>query len=128
MPRSRSVASFASHVDFRPGRLVGICFDVIILFQVGGVALGTHAVPVLTGIGPIQPVLWVDGSFRVEMIPLFLFYIPGNGQTLQPSAGEGNQVLLQGIGAEGVFDFKVTHFAIRPLGMDVEATVLAVKT
>jgi hypothetical protein len=62
------------------------------------------------------------------VIPLFLFNIPGNGQTLQASAGEGNKVLLQGIGTEGILDFKVAHFAIRPLSMNVEAIVLTVKT
>jgi hypothetical protein len=45
------------------------------------------------------------------MVPALFSRIPGNGQALQPTAGKGDQVLLQGKPAEGVGDFEITHFA-----------------
>ena len=63
MTRSGTVTGLAAHIDVRPGGLIGIGLDIVVFFQIGGMAFGTHAVPVLSGIGPVQPVLRVNRLF-----------------------------------------------------------------
>ena len=127
MPRSRAVAGLAADVDVRPGGLVRVGLDVVVLPEVGGMARGAHPVPVLRRVGPIQPVLRVYRLVRVEMIPALGFHIPGDGQALHPAAGKRNQVLLERVPAEGVRDLEIPHPAFRALGVDKEFAVLAIE-
>ena len=90
-------------------------------------ALGTHPVPVLTGIGPVQPVFGIDGGIRIQVIPFPFFHIPGDGQALQSAAGKRYQILLQGIPSERMGDFKLVHLAGRALGVYEKFAALAIK-
>jgi hypothetical protein len=127
MVRARTVAGFATHTDLRPGRPVGLVVRVIVLAQVRGVTFGTHGVPVLAVVGPIEPVVGSQRAVRVEMVPALLPRIPGNRQALQPPAGKRNQVLLQGKPAEGMGDFEFSHLASRPRGGHHEPAFLLIK-
>ncbi len=127
MPGSGAVAGFAADVDVRPGGLVRVGLDVVVLLEVGGMARGAHPVPVQGRVGPILPVFRGYRLVRVEVIPPLAFHIPGDGQALHPAAGKRDQVLLKGVPSEGVGDLEIPHDAIRPLGMDKELVVLAVE-
>ena len=64
------------------------------LVKICGVAIGTHAIPVLSKPGPVKPVVRIIRMVG-KGIPLFFDIIPGNGQALKPSPVKGNKVLLQ---------------------------------
>ncbi len=51
--------------------------------------------------------------------------VPGERQRLQPSVGECDQILLQRIDAEGVFDLEQGELAVRPVGFDPKFAVAA---
>ncbi len=51
--------------------------------------------------------------------------VPGDAQHLVAAVGETDQVLLQGMHAEGVGDFKVLEAALRPVGAYHEFPVAA---
>ncbi len=122
------MAGLAAHIDIRPGGFVGLGLDVVVFLEVGRMALSAHAVPVLARVGPVEPVrAGPVALFRIEMIPSLPFHIPGNGETLEPAARKGHQVLLQRIPAESVGDFEFPHAAARPLGMDEKFAVFSVK-
>ena len=128
----RSVAGFAGHVDFRPGGAVAAALGVVVLFEIGAVALGALQVPVLVGAGPVQRVTGDNGLVRVEVKPALApvfggARIPGNPEGLQASAREGDQVLLQRLDAEHVVDAVVGQLAVRALGIDPELIALAVE-
>ena len=63
------MAGLTADIDFRPRGLVSIVLKVVVLFKVRRMALGTHSVPVLTGIGPVQPISRVNGRFRIQVVP-----------------------------------------------------------
>ena len=90
-------------------------------------ALSAHAVPVLGGIGPVQPVIGFYRSFRRYAVPFVVSRVPGDVQRLQAAAGEGNQVLLQGVPAEGVGDLEVAHLTTGAIGVDKEFAVFPVE-
>ena len=90
-------------------------------------AFGAHQVPGLPAPGPVQPVV---GAFHLvgrQSVPLFLLNIPGDVQTLQPAFGKRHQVLLQGVGPEGVGDLECTELPIRALGLNHELLTLAIE-
>src|SRR5262249_37859636 len=51
--------------------------------------------------------------------------VPGDRQHLQPTIGKLDQILLERIDAEGVFDLENAERAIRPVGLNEEFSVLA---
>jgi hypothetical protein len=59
MGGARTVTSFAADADLGPGGMVGVGCEIVVFLEVGGVAFGTHAIPVLALPGPIQPILGV---------------------------------------------------------------------
>ena len=122
---ARAVAGLAGDVDFRPGRVEGIAPGVVILAQVGGVAVRALVVPVLVDAGPVQRIARADVLAGVEVKPALAACvrrtgIPGDGQRLQPAARKLDQVLLQRIDAEGVADPEVLQRAVRAVGPDLE--------
>ena len=127
MSRSGAVAGLAADVDVRPGGLVRVGLDVVVFPEVGGMTCRAHPVPVLRRVGPVQPVLRIYRLVRVEMIPAPGVHIPGDGQALHPAAGKGNQVLLEGVPAEGVRDLEIPHPAFGTLGVDKVLAVLAIE-
>jgi len=115
--RAGAVARLAGDVDLGPGRMEAAVIGVVVLLQVGGVALGAHTVPVLGAAGPVQPVVRRDVLGRVEVEPTFPFGVPGDGQALVPSSWERNQVLLEGLPPEGVGDGVLVGLPIGSRGL-----------
>ena len=72
----------------------------------------------------------LDLLVGVEMKPalaalLLRAAVPGDRQRLQPAVGKLDQILLQRIEAEGVFDLERGELAVGPVGLDQELAVLA---
>src|SRR4029077_8622966 len=53
--------------------------------------------------------------------------VPGKGESPATGAGKGDQILLQGIDAEGVDDLVIVQRPVRPVGPHEELAVLAVE-
>ncbi len=124
----RAVTCLATHIYLRPGGLIGSAFWVISFLEMRGMAVCTHSIPVLSRFCPVQPVIRTFDIVRRETVPFLFFYIPGNIQTLKAAAGKWNQILLKRFYAKRVCDFKITHFAVRTLGIDKKLFVLVIKT
>ena len=93
-------------------------------------ALGAHEVPVLERPGPVQGILVVDLLLRVEVIPALAALagrarVPRDAQRLEAAPGKLQEVLLQGIDAEGVGDPVLLQRAVRPVGADQVPAVAA---
>jgi hypothetical protein len=90
--------------------------------------VGAHAVPVLGLVGPVQPVIRFDILSCVngiaQMKPFAIFGIPGNGKTLEPSAVEGYEVLLQGSEAESMGDLEIAELTGRALCIYIKPAIL----
>lgn len=74
-----SVAAFAAHIDLAEGGCVAERFAIVVLLQVGAVAIGAHAIPSLRASGPMQGIIGGEtfGNIRwVEMEPLLCLRIP----------------------------------------------------
>ncbi len=125
--RTGSVAGLAADVDLRPGGFEGPGLGVIALDQIGRVALGAHPVPVLRVARPVKPVVGRDVLVGIEVEPLAADGVPGEIQTLEPTAGKGHEILLQRVVTEGVGDLEVAHFATGALGVDKKPAVPAKK-
>ena len=123
-----TVAGLAGDVDLRPGGRVGVGGRVVVLAQLGRVALGAHEVPGLVDAGPMQRIAGLELAVGVEMEPALPALvlgprIPGDAERLDPAVREGDQVLLQRIDAERVADLEVAELAVRPVGGDEELAV-----
>ena len=123
--RAGAVAGLAGDVHLRPGGRVGVALRVVALDQVGRVALGAHAVPVLAVARPVQPVGGRDRPARIEEEPAPPLGVPGDRERLHPAAREADQVLLQRLPAEGVRDFVRRRPAVGAVGLDQEPAALA---
>ncbi len=117
---ARSVAGLAADHDLRPGRLEGVGGRIVALADGRRVAVRAHGVPVLRLARPVQPVGRRDLLAGVEEEPAPGAGVPRDGEALQAPAGEGDQVLLQGIDAEGVGDLVLVQGVVRALGQDQE--------
>ena len=94
--------------------------------------VGAHPVPVLIDPGPVQLVVVGDLLVGVEVKPALAALVlrpgvPSERQRLEAAAGEGDQVLLQRVDAEGVVDLVVVHGPIGTVRLDEEAVALAVE-
>ncbi len=127
MARAGSVARLAAHVDLRPRGRVRLRLEVVALYQVGRMALGAHAVPVLGALRPVQPVVGRDLLAGVEIEPLPALDVPGDRQRLEPAAGKRDQITLQRLVPERVRDLELGRLAVRALGIDVVAAVATVE-
>src|SRR5271169_1708873 len=130
MPGPGTVASLAGDVDVRPGGVVAIICCAVILVDIGRMAFGAAKIPVLLQPRPMQWVVVPDRFVGIEMKPALTALglgplIPGDRQRLQASAGKCDQVLLQWIDAESVFDLEVRHLAVVSVGVDQELPVMA---
>ena len=130
MTRAAAVTGFAADADFCPGRGEAIPRRVVVLVHAGRMALGAHEVPVLVQLGPVQEIVVADLFVRIEVKPALTALvlratIPGDRERLQPSVGKFDQVLLQRIQAECVFDLEHAELAVRPVGLDQEFSVFA---
>ena len=78
----------------------------------------------------MQDVVVLDVLVRVEVKPALAALvlgprIPGERERLHAAVGKFDEVLLQGIEAEGVFHLERGELAVRPVGLDEELAVLA---
>ena len=126
--RARAVTGLAADVDLGPGRPVGAGRVVVVLAQVGRVAVGALVVPVLVDAGPVQRVAGLELAIRVEVEPALPALclgtrVPGDAERLQSPPGQLDQVLLQRMDAERVLDLEVGERAVRSVGVDEEPTV-----
>ena len=100
--------------------------SVVVLAQVGRMAIGAHVVPVLIDTGPVASVTRRDLLTGIQKEPplaaaLARARVPGDSQRLQTSAGHRDEILLQRIYAERKFDFVVMQRAVRSVGAYHEA-------
>ena len=105
------------HVDIGPGGRIGVAAEVIVLLQIGRVALGALVVPGLVAPGPMQRIAGLELLAGVELEPalaalVFRAAIPGDAERLIASPGKGDQILLQRIYPEGVGDPVIVQCAI----------------
>jgi hypothetical protein len=111
-------ACFAGNVEIGP-----VGGEIVILLQIGRVAVGALVVPGLVAPGPVQSIAGLELLAGVKVEPplaalLFRPAVPGDTERLQPSTRERDQILLQRIDAEGVGDRIVLQCAVRTVGAD----------
>jgi len=112
------VAGLAADVDLGPGRVVGAALGVEALDEVGRMALGAHAVPVLGVARPVEPVGARDPLARIQEEPPLPRHVPRQRERLHPTSREADQVLLQGVPAEAVGHLEHGRLAVRPVRLD----------
>ena len=125
-----AVARLAGNVDIGPARRVGIGGEVVVLLQIGRVAIGALVIPGLVAPGPVQRVAGFEFLIGVEMEPalaalVFRPAVPGDPERLQPSARHRDQVLLQRIDPERVGDWIFMQSAVGAVGADHELVAVA---
>src|SRR5215470_2033192 len=125
-----AVARLAANTDLGKRRGISVVDGIIVLADARRVALGARVVPILIQLRPVQNVVVLDLLVRVEVKPalaalLLWAAVPGDRQRLQPAIGKLNQILLQWIDPEGVFDFENPELSVRPVGLDQEFPVIA---
>src|ERR1019366_5804253 len=123
-----SVAGFTGDVDLRPRGRIAVLGKVVIVPQIGGMAVGAHVVPRLVSSRPMQRIGVRQLLIGVEVEPalavvLLAPRIPRHNKALYSTVGEGNQVLLQGRDPERIRKLKVLQFAVGAVGADVELAV-----
>src|SRR5712692_4064389 len=119
----RPVTGLAADVEGAPRRPVRVGRGIVALSQVRRVALGAHQIPVLITARPVQGLPGSDRLVRVEGQPALLPGVPGHGETLQPTAGESDQILLERRDAERVRDLEIGERAVGARGVDEESSV-----
>ena len=130
MRRARAVARLARDVELRPRRFVPIFFRSVALAQVRRMAACAAVVPVEGGPGPVEDVAGPHVLVGVQVVPPLPAPgggtgVPGDVERLVAAARKRDEVLLQGIHAEGVGDLVLAH---RPIGTVGPHEVLAVAT
>ena len=90
----------------KPGGRITFGLQIVSFLQLGGMALGTHAVPGLCPPGPVQPVCVARYVIRWKPVPRFLLDIPANSETLQSAVWKRDKILLQRICTKGVRDIE----------------------
>jgi len=105
------------HVDIGPGGRIGVAAEVIVLLQIGLVAVGALVIPSLVAPSPVQRATRLELLIGVEMKPAFAAFffraaVPCDAERLITPSGKGNQVLLQRIYPEGVGDPVIVQCAI----------------
>src|SRR5262249_43796618 len=121
--RPLPVAGLAADADLRPGGGEAVGRRIVIFARAGRMALGAHEVPVLIQPGPVQHVVVLDLLVGIEVEPalpalLLRSRVPGDRERLQPAVGERDQILLQRVDPEGVFDLEGRGLAVGTVGLD----------
>jgi hypothetical protein len=91
---------------------------------------GASEVPILAARGPVQPITCLDVLARIQMEPALAPLplrprIPRDGERLLAAAGKFDQVLLQRMHTERVFDLVIVEPAVGSVGVDEELAVAA---
>ena len=128
--RGGTVAFLAGHRELRPGSGVAVRGEVVSLPEVRRVALGALEVPRLLPARPVKRVRRPERLVGIEVKPALTALgpgprVPGQAQRLEPTARERDEVLLEGIDAEGIGDLELTGLAVRPVGANEELAVAA---
>src|SRR5262249_24066436 len=94
-----AVAGLASDADFRPGGRKAVACGIVVPAHTGRVALGTHEIPVLAELGPMQHVVVTDVLVWIEMEPALATLllgpgVPGERKHLQAAVRKLDQILL----------------------------------
>src|ERR1700750_1027177 len=124
------MTGLAADADLGPTRGKTVVRRVVVLLHAGGMALGAHEIPILIELGPMQDVVVADLLAGIEVepaLPAFVLWprVPGDRQRLDAAVGKFDQVLLQRIDAERVFDVENGELAVRAVGLDAKLSVLA---
>src|SRR5271165_6218023 len=128
MVRTGPVARFAGDIDLRPRSRVAVLGKVVILAQVGGVAIGAHVVPVLVAPRPVQRIGTRYLLSGIEMEPalavvLLAPRIPGHNEGLYSTVGKWDQILLQRRDTERIGEVVILRLAVGAVGADVKLAV-----
>ena len=107
------MAGLAADVDLCPGGGEAIIYRVVVLAYTGRMALGAHEVPILIQLSPMQDVVVANLLIRIEVEPALAATVlrpavPGDRECLQTPIRELDQILLQWIEAERVFELEWT--------------------
>ena len=138
MHARRAMAGLAAHIDLRKRRVIRPRLDIVVLLQIGRVAVGTHVIPALRDAGPMHGIVGTEPLRRVgrrTVDPFLLQRVPRNPQDLESGnlglrhVGrpiELNHVLLQRSDAERVLDLEVRHLPVGSLGVNHEPLAVAI--
>ena len=88
--------------------------------RIGGVAVDAGPVPAIEGAGPVVSRAGFCGLARAEPEPFPFVRVPCDIERLQPAAADIDEILLQRLVGECVFDLEFAFLAVRPLGSDEE--------
>jgi hypothetical protein len=127
---ARAVTGLATDDDLGPCRREAARRRIEILAYAGGVAVGAHEIPVLLALCPVQLVGVRNALVRVKVEPALATLVlrpcvPGEGQRLDAASVEFDQVLLQGIDAEGMGHLEVGKLAVGAVRAHHELAVAA---
>jgi hypothetical protein len=125
-----AMASLAGDIYIGPAGGISIGGEVIVLFQIRGMAACTLIVPGLVAPGPMKAVTGSQDLVRVKGKPalatlLLRTAVPGDPERLIAAARKGDQILLERSDAEGVGDFIVVRRPVRTLGPHHELVATA---
>src|SRR6266853_916298 len=128
--RSLPMAGLAADAYFCPDGTKAIIRCIVVFLHAGRMAFGTHEIPVLVQLAPMQDVVMLDLVVRIKMEPALAAgflrpAVPGKRQRLQSPIGEFDEILLQGIEAERVLDLEHAELAVGPVGLNQEFSVFA---
>src|SRR5262245_49170703 len=126
------MAGLAANADLRKGCGEMLRHRIVVLMHARRMAFGTHEIPILVQLGPVQEIVVTDLLIRIEVkpaltTPILGSAVPSERQGLQATVWKFDQVLLQRIDAEGVFHLERCKFAIRAVGFDQKRPIVAEK-
>lgn len=108
-----AVALGAADAHFLPGGVVGVGVRVVVLVEVGHVAPGALDVPCHAAVGPVAPIDFGAFVAAEDVEPFLLVWIPAGAGGLPAAIVVGDEVLDEGIDAEG-------HLGLVGLSVDVD--------
>src|SRR5271165_5251530 len=128
MVRTGPVAGFAGDINLRPRRRVAVLGKVVILAQIGGVAIGAHVVPGLVAPRPMQRIGTCYLLAGIEMEPalavvLLVSRIPSQNESLHSTIRKRDKILLQRRDTEGIGQVVILRLAIGAVGANIELAV-----
>jgi len=128
--RSGPVTLLARHRDVRPRGGVAVRREVVSLPEIRRVAFGALVVPRLLAPRPVEGIRRTERHVRVEMEPPLASLgararVPREAQRLDPTVGEGHQILLERVDAERVGNLELTGLPVGALGADEVLPVAA---
>src|ERR1700682_820210 len=128
MIRSGTVARLTCDVDLGVSGGVRAGAQIVVLAQVGRMAVSTHVIPSLIDTGPVQWIRRRDFLAWIEKEPVLSAALPRttvpcDSKRLHASARHCNQILLEWRDAKCVFDFVILKGSVRTIGTHHELGV-----